>query len=204
MNGFKLAERLPMNEHEVRLKHISKCRTIQIFSACLSMMHKLYLLTLSHMPWYVLTPHTAGFGLMQIKKGGKKSQFNLDYQQPHPLWPWQFPGETNACLQWHFIWPICSTGAIVGWNMEYEWVPSPLGASIRDHLRGPGPLLRGCRGCEATLFEVRSGGGVCALVGGWCGINETIMVSVYLKMRMTYNNYYFLVVTNGVLNLITW
>lgn len=50
-------------------------------------------------------------------------------------------------------------------------MPPPLGASIRDHLRGPGPILRGCRGCEATLFEVRSGGGVCALVGGWCGIS---------------------------------
>lgn len=43
MNGFELAERPAMNEHEVRLKHISKCQTIQIFSspsACLGMMRK--------------------------------------------------------------------------------------------------------------------------------------------------------------------
>lgn len=146
MNGFKLAVRLAMNEHEIRLKHISKCQTIQIFSACLGMMHKIYLSTLSHMPWYVLTPHSACFGLIQIRKGGKKSQYNLDYQQPHPLWPWQFPGESKACVQWHFLWPICSSGGIAGWNMEYEWLPPPLRASIRDHLRGPGPLLRGCGG----------------------------------------------------------
>lgn len=44
-------------------------------------------------------------------------------------------------------------------------MPPPIRASIRDHLRGPGPLLRGCRGCEAALFEVRNGGEEHALVG---------------------------------------
>lgn len=72
MNGFKLAERLAMNEHEIRLKHISKCQTIQIFSACLGMMRKLNLSTLSHMPWHVLTPYTACFGLIQIRKVGRE------------------------------------------------------------------------------------------------------------------------------------
>lgn len=50
-------------------------------------------------------------------------------------------------------------------------MPPPIRASIRDHLRGSVPLLRGCRGCEAAHLEVRSGGEEHALVGyGVCVI----------------------------------
>lgn len=70
-------------------------------------------------------------------------------------------------------------------------MPPPLRAAIRDHLRGPGPLLRGCRGCEVALFEIRSGGEVHALAGVWH--LYIIMFNVellYLKMGMAYNNYH--------------
>lgn len=53
----------------------------------------------------------------------------------------------------HFLWAICSRGGIAGWNMEYEWVPPPIRASIRDHLRGSGPLLRGCRVWSGTVWS---------------------------------------------------
>lgn len=46
---------------------------------------------------------------------------------------------------------------------EYERVPPPIRASIRDHLRGPRAIIE--RGHDAALFEVRSGGEEHALVG---------------------------------------
>lgn len=69
--------------------------------------------------------------------------------------------------------------------MEYEWVPPPIRASIRDHLRGPVPLLRGCRGCEAAHFEVRSGGEEHALVGyGVC----VTTINLYWKWELSFTN----------------
>lgn len=48
--------------------------------------------------------------------------------------------------------PFAAAVAVASWNMEYEWVPPPLRASIRDHLRGLGPLLSGCKGVWSSSF----------------------------------------------------
>lgn len=66
------------------------------------------------------TPHAACFGLIQIR-GGKKeggggswkgTQYNLDYQQPHPLWATAIP--------WRVKKPVCN-GIFLLTHLQQWW-----------------------------------------------------------------------------------
>lgn len=126
---------------------VSECQLHKIFRS------KHQPLPACHTPWFVFTPHCSCFVLIQIRKGGGV--------RPNIIWITRslIPAGRHNSLGSQKL--VCSgiffepsASGIAGWNMEYEWVPPPIRASIRDHLRGSGPLLRGCRG--AKLLRLKS------------------------------------------------
>lgn len=81
---------------------------------------KLYLSTLSHMPWNVLYATrrlfwiNTDYGRKKRRGGGswKGTQYNLDYQQPHPLWATAIP--------WRVKKPVCN-GIFLLTHLQQWW-----------------------------------------------------------------------------------